>query len=94
TVKVELPGMQKEDVSIEIKENTLTLSGERKHEAEAKEGRYHRIERFYGEFSRSFTLPDVVEVENIRATYKDGVLEIVLPKAKGTAMKSIPSNAD
>ena len=93
-VKVELPGVQKEDVSIELQENTLTLSGERKHEVEVKEGKYHRIERFYGAFSRSFTLPDIGEVEKVRATYKDGVLEIALPKSKGAAMQAIPIKAD
>jgi len=93
-VAVELPGVQKEDVKIELKEDTLTLSGERKHGVEAKTAKYHRIERFYGAFARSFTLPDSVAVEKIRATYKDGVLVIALPKAKRAAMKPIPIKAD
>ena len=86
--------MKKEDISIEIKQTILTLSGERKHEEEAKKEKYHRLERFYGKFSRSFTLSDSVEVEKVKANYTDGVLEIILPKAKGTEVKPIPIKAD
>jgi HSP20 family protein len=89
-VKAELPGIKKDEVSIEIKDNVLTLSGERKYEQETKKENYHRIERFYGKFSRSFTLPETVQVEKVKANYKDGVLEITLPKAEETKPKSIP----
>jgi HSP20 family protein len=90
TVKAELPGIKKEEVSIEIKDNVLTLSGERSHEVEKKKENYHRIERFYGKFSRSFTLPETVQVDKIKANYKDGVLEITLPKSEETKPKAIP----
>jgi len=89
-VKAELPGIKKEDVSIEIKNNVLTISGERKHEAEKKKENYHRIERYYGKFSRSFTLPETVQVDKVKASYKDGILEITLPKAEEAKPKSIP----
>jgi HSP20 family protein len=89
-VKAELPGIKKDEVSIEIKDNVLTLSGERKHEQETKKENYHRIERFYGKFSRSFSLPETVQVEKVKANYKDGVLEITLPKAEATKPKAIP----
>lgn len=89
-VKAELPGIKKEEVSIEIKDNVLTLSGERKHEAEKKKENYHRIERFYGKFTRSFTLPESVQVDKVKANYKDGVLEITLPKTEETKQKAIP----
>ena len=89
-VKAELPGIKKDEVSIEIKDNVLTLSGERKYEQEKKKENYHRIERFYGKFSRSFTLPETVQVDKVKANYKDGVLEITLPKAEETKPKAIP----
>jgi len=89
-VKAELPGMKKEDLSIEVKDNVLTLSGERKHEEETKKENFHRIERSYGKFSRSFTLPDSVKVDKVKANYKDGVLEISLPKAEEAKTKAIP----
>jgi HSP20 family protein len=89
-VKAELPGMKKDDLSIEVKKNVLTLTGERKHEEETKKENYHRIERSYGKFSRSFTLPDSVKVDKVKANYKDGVLEISLPKAEEAKAKAIP----
>lgn len=89
-VQAELPGVKKEDVTIEIKDTVLTLSGERRHEEETKKENYHRIERTYGKFTRSFTLPGSVKVEGVRAQYKDGVLEIRLPKAEKAKPKSIP----
>lgn len=89
-VKAELPGVRKEDVSIEIKDNVLSLTGERKHEEEVKKESYHRMERVYGKFSRSFSLPDSVKIDGIKAQYKDGVLEIILPKAEKSKPRSIP----
>jgi len=89
-VKAELPGIKKEDVSIEVKDNILTLSGERKHEKETKKENYHRIERSYGKFNRSFSLPDPVKVDKVKANYRDGVLEITLPKSEEAKPKAIP----
>ena len=76
----DLPGVSKDDVSIEVHQNTLTLRGERKHAAEVKDDRYHRVERAYGPFQRSFVLPTMVNQEKVEATYRDGILELRLPK--------------
>ena len=88
-LKAELPGMSKDDVSVEVHQNTLRLRGERKHEAEVKEDRYHRVERAYGTFQRSFVLPTVVDQEHVQATYKDGILELRLPKSEAAKPKRI-----
>lgn len=79
-VKAEVPGMDREDVAVEVKDGILTLRGERKFEKEAKEENYHRIERSYGTFVRSFALPSSVDPERVRAGLKDGVLEVRLSK--------------
>lgn len=76
----DLPGVSKDDVSIEVHQNTLTLRGEREHAAEVKDDRYHRVERAYGPFQRSFVLPTMVNQEKVEATYRDGILELRLPK--------------
>ena len=89
-LKAELPGMKKEDVHIDVNDGAITLRGERKFEKEDKKENYHRIERSYGSFHRSFTLPSTVDVENIKAKYKDGVLEVTLPKTEEAKPKSIP----
>ena len=88
-LKAELPGVSKDDVSIEIHQNTLILRGQRKHEAEVKEENYHRVERAYGSFQRSFMLPTLVDQEHVQATYKDGVLELRLPKSEAAKPKRI-----
>jgi HSP20 family protein len=88
-LKAELPGISKDDVSIEIHQNTLILRGQRKHEAEVKEDRYHRVERAYGTFQRSFVLPTLVDQEHVQATYKDGVLELRLPKSEAAKPKRV-----
>jgi HSP20 family protein len=88
-LKAELPGVSKDDVSIEIHQNTLVLRGQRRHEAEVKEDRYHRVERAYGSFQRSFMLPTLVDQEHVRATYRDGVLELRLPKSEATKPKRV-----
>ena len=93
-VKAELPGMKRDDLSIDVRNNVLTLSGERNDEAETKKENFHRIERSYGKFSRSFTLPDSVQVDKVKADYKDGILEITLPKAEEAKAKAIPINAE
>jgi len=76
----EVPGVKEDDIEIKIEDNTLILKGERKFERETKEENYHRIERSYGSFYRSFTLPDYVDQDKIRAEYENGVLRIVMPK--------------
>lgn len=81
-LKAEIPGIDKKEVSIEVKDNMLILKGERKFEKEIKEENYHRMERAYGAFQRTFTLPNIIEKENVKAKYKDGILEITLPKVK------------
>lgn len=82
TIKLELPEVDKKDVEINIQEDILTISGERKLEKEEKKEHYQRIERFYGSFSRSFTLPEYVDQKNISAESKDGVLRLRLPKVE------------
>jgi HSP20 family protein len=89
TLKVEVPEVEAKDVEILVEGNTLTLKGERKLENEEKRDGYHRIERTYGSFSRSFTLPSTVDAEQIRAESKDGVLRIVLPKKAETKPRQI-----
>lgn len=88
-LKAELPGVNKDDVSVEVTDNLLILKGERRAEKEIKEENYHRRERVYGAFQRSFTLPNIVDKEKVRARYKDGVLEITLPKASEAKPKQI-----
>jgi len=88
-VRAELPGVEKDAVSVEVKEGVLTLRGERKFEKEVKEENYHRIERSYGTFHRSFTLPSTVDAEKVSARMKDGVLELNLPKKEQARPKQI-----
>lgn len=76
----ELPGIEEKDIEIKIEDNTLTLKGERQFEKESKEENYHRIERAYGSFYRSFTLPHYVDQDNIQAEHANGVLKITMPK--------------
>ncbi len=89
SLKAELPGMKKEDINVSLEGNTLTLAGERKHEEERKEGETYRAERFFGRFQRSITLPQAVDSKKIQATYKDGVLTIILPKSEEAKSKQI-----
>jgi HSP20 family protein len=88
-VKVELPGMKKEDIQISLHENTLTISGERKQEREVKEGDGYRSERFFGRFHRSITLPVAVQANNVKAQYKDGILAVSLSKAEEAKPRQI-----
>jgi HSP20 family protein len=81
TIKAELPEVNKEDVKVRVENGELILSGERKQEKEEKGKRFHRIERYYGSFMRSFTLPDNVDETNVKATFKDGMLNLSLPKS-------------
>lgn len=78
-LRAELPGLRREDIDITIENSTLTIKGERKRDEAVREDRYHRLERAYGHFSRSFTLPNTVDPSRVRAEYRDGVLTIVLP---------------
>lgn len=88
-MKAELPGVAREDIQIQINENTLTLQGERRFAKDVQEENYLRLERAYGGFHRSFTLPATVQQDKIRALFKDGVLELVLPKAEDAKPKRI-----
>lgn len=81
-VEVDLPGIKKEDISLQVEDNTLLISGERKIKEEMTEENYYKVESRFGSFSRSFTLPEDVDVENIQAESVDGVLEVVIPKLK------------
>ena len=88
-VKAELPGLKKEDVNVSIENNLLTIYGERKFEEETKRDNYHRVERTYGEFMRSFTLPTFVDFAKIGAEFKDGILMLTLPKREEAKPKQI-----
>ena len=88
-VKAEMPGMEAKDIDVRLENNVLTLKGERTFEKETKEENYHRIEREYGTFTRSFALPGAVTGEKVTAEYKDGVLKVVLPKKEETKPKAI-----
>ena len=89
-IEVELPGIKKENVDIQVDGNVLTISGERNVREEVNDEDYHKIESRYGLFSRSFTLPEKVDVSNIEAKFKDGILEVTIPKLKiDTSSKKI-----
>lgn len=88
-LKAEFPGLKKEDIEIQVRDNTLTLKGEKKFEKEVKEESYHRVERAYGSFQRSFTLPSTIKQDGIEASFKDGILEISLPKAEEAKPKQV-----
>lgn len=87
-VTAELPGLSEKDVEVTFADNTLTISGEKKEEKEVKEESYHRRERSFGSFRRSFTLPAEVDEAKIAATFKDGVMTIDLPKSKSAQKKA------
>lgn len=88
-ITAELPGLKKEDVKITLQDGVLTLQGERKQEKEEKGKRFHRVERAYGSFVRSFTLPDVVDEAKVSAEFKEGELHIYLPKTEKAKPKAI-----
>lgn len=90
-VDVDLPGVKKEDIKVDIQKDILTISGERKLKEEVKEEDYYKVETSFGKFTRSFTLPENADVENIEANSDNGVIEVVIPKLKvDRAKKSIP----
>jgi len=92
TLKLEIPGIDQKDVDIRYENNTLTVRGERKFEKEEKEENFHRIERSYGSFARSFSLPNTVDQDNIHAEYANGVLKIDLAKRAEAKPKQIKVN--
>ena len=93
-LKAELPDMKREDIHVTFENGVLTLRGERKLDHEARRESYHRTERFHGSFSRSFTLPNTVDVTRINATYKDGVLTIRIPQREEAKPKQIAVNVE
>jgi HSP20 family protein len=88
-IKAELPEVKKEDVKVTVEDGVLTIQGERRQEKEEKGKRYHRVERSYGSFVRSFTLPESVDEGGVKAEYKDGVLNLHLPKSEKVKPKAI-----
>lgn len=88
-LKAELPGVDPKDVEIRIEDNTLYLKGERKFEQEVKEQNYHRVERSYGSFARSFSLPNSIMADKVKAEYKDGLLRLTMPKREEAKPKTI-----
>lgn len=92
-VKAELPGIDPKDVELNVENNVLTISGERKLEFEDKKENYHRVERAYGSFSRSFSLPRLIDETQIAADYKDGVLTVRVPKHEKAKPRQIKISA-
>jgi len=91
-LKMEVPGVEQKDLDIQVENNTLTVKGERKLEKEEKEENFHRIERRYGSFFRSFGLPNSVDTDKVSADYQNGVLNIVLPKRAEAKPKQVKVN--
>jgi len=87
--RAEIPGVRKDDIDIKVENGTLVLRGEKKQEEEFDTESAHRVERYYGSFSRSFVLPTSIDADKIQARYKDGVLEVVLPKAEEAKPRKI-----
>jgi HSP20 family protein len=92
TLKIEVPGIDEKDIDVRVENNTLTVHGERKFEKDEKEENYRRVERQYGSFTRTFTLPNTVETENVSANYDKGVLKIKLAKKAEAKPKQIKVN--
>lgn len=88
-IKAELPDVKKEDVKVTLEDGVLTLTGERRQEKEEKNTKYHRVERSYGSFVRSFSLPDLVDETKVKAEYKDGMLNLHLPKSEKAKPRAI-----
>ncbi len=86
-VELDLPGIKKEDIHVDIKDNSIVISGERKVREEVNADDYYKIESQYGSFERSFSLPENADVENVHAESKDGVLEVVIPKLNNEEVK-------
>jgi HSP20 family protein len=92
-IRAEVPGVQKDDMDVRIENGVLTLHGERKQETDVTEENAHRMERVYGAFTRSFALPTTVDATKVTATYKDGVLEVTVPKAETAKPKMVEIKA-
>jgi HSP20 family protein len=88
-IKAELPDMSKDEIEITVENNTLTLHGEKRMDSSVKEEQYHRVERAYGSFSRSFSLPPTVDASKVKADYRNGVLTITLPLREEAKPKQI-----
>jgi len=88
-IKAELPEVKKDDVKVTVQDDVLTITGERTLEKEEKGKKYHRVERAYGRFARSFTLPEDADGNKVAAEFKDGVLKVHLPKSERAQIKSI-----
>jgi HSP20 family protein len=88
--KLEVPGLNKDDLNVELKDHTLLIKGEKKEEKEVKKDDYHRIESYSGTFSRSFVLPKDIDSKKVNASLKDGVLELRVPKTEEQKPKAIP----
>jgi len=92
TLKIEVPGIEEKDIDVRIENNTLTVHGERKFEKEEKEENFRRVERQYGSFTRSFTLPNTIDAEKVEATYDKGILKVQLAKKAEAKPKQIKVN--
>lgn len=88
-VRAEIPGMSKEEIKVAVKDNLLTISGERKKENESEDKTFYRVERCYGQFRRMIRLPSEVDANKVKAAYKDGVLHVTLPKPESIKPKQI-----
>ncbi|MEO5332981.1 MAG: Hsp20/alpha crystallin family protein [Magnetococcus sp. YQC-5] len=88
-IKADVPGMEQKDISVNVDNGRLTLAGERKFDDEQNKENYHRVERAYGRFSRTFQLPNTTDIHAIQATYKNGVLVVTLPKREEAKPRSI-----
>lgn len=93
-IRAEVPGIKKEDVSVTVENGVLTIAGERKVETETKDKHYHRVERAYGRFARSFSLPEDADGSKVSAEYKDGILQVHLIKAEQARPKAIEVKVD
>jgi len=93
-ILAEIPGISKDDVKVDITEGVLSIRGERKQEKEEKGKKFHRIERVYGSFKRSFSLPDNVDESKIKASFKDGVLDLSIPKTPEKETRAIDIKID
>ncbi len=89
TVSVDLPGLDRDDVKVAIEDNRLTISGERKFEKKSEDREWSRVERAYGAFTRTFTLPNIIDTDHVEATMDRGVLTVVLPKREEAKPKQI-----
>jgi HSP20 family protein len=93
-IKTDLPGVNQDEIDVEMNNDTLTIRGERKFDDEERRDKYVRVERQYGSFQRSFTIGVAIEADKIKAVYKNGILELTLPKAEATKPRKVQVAAD